>query len=59
MRIKWGNRQWETYKPKVNRKKQTILLLSFIPFFFTVGTNWMYFAGLKILSKVNPLWVYQ
>jgi len=59
MKYKWGDRSWEFYKPKVNRKRQIILVLSFLPFFFTIGTNWIYFVGLKLLLKLNPLFLYK
>lgn len=49
----------ELYKPKVNRWKQVFLLLAFIPFFVTVGTNWLYFVGLKALFKYDLLWLYR
>ena len=59
MKYTWGNFQGETYKPTVNRKRQVGLFLAFIPFFLTVGTNWMYFVGLKYLFKFKPLFLYQ
>lgn len=47
------------YIPKVNRKKQLLLLVAFVPFFVTFGTNWLYFLGLQVLFKLNPLFIYQ
>lgn len=47
------------YRAKVNGKKQAALLIATIPFLLTVGTNWIYFVGLKLLTKYNPLWIYQ
>lgn len=52
------NPQIEHYKPKVNQKKRVILILSFIPFALTIGTNWVWFVGVKMLNKFNPLWLY-
>jgi len=47
------------YKPKKNKKKLLLLGLAAIPFLLTIGTNWMYFVGLKLLTKFNPLWIYR
>ncbi len=55
----YRNPQVGLYKPKINRKKQILLLAGFIPFFLTVGTNWIYLIGLKLLTKFNPLWIYK
>ena len=46
------------YKPRLNRKKQILLLVAAVPFILTIGTNWIYLLGLKMLSKFNPLWIY-
>ena len=47
------------YTPKKNKFKVLILVLAFIPFFITIGTNWLYFFGIKILFKYSPLWIYK
>ena len=56
---KWMGNNYETYKPRKNKKKVFLLSLSFIPFLATPGTNWLYFAGISLLTKFKPLWVYQ
>lgn len=46
------------YKPKKNKKKVGLLIGLAIPFLLTVGTNWIYLVGLKLLTKYRPLWIY-
>lgn len=58
MIVKWGNRTWETYKPKVNRKRQAVLgslVLGDIILPMTFG------AGIiltKLILKARPLFLY-
>ena len=47
------------YKPKVNRKRQIPLFLAAIPFLCTVGTNWIYFLGINLLFKLDPIFLYR
>ena len=48
----------ELYKPRLNRRKQVLLLVAAVPFILSLGTNWIYLLGLKLLTKFNPLWIY-
>ncbi len=49
----------DLYKPQINRKRQIGLIIAFIPFLLTIGTNWLYFIGLHYLFKFKPLFIYQ
>lgn len=58
-KIKWGDRTWEFYQPKMNRKRQSVLLsLCFadiiLPMTFGVGI-----AVTKLITKLNPLFLYK
>ena len=59
MKYTWGNRTYEFYKPKVNRKRQLGLfgLIAadvILPMTFGLG-----FAGAKLIMKLNPLYLYK
>ncbi len=58
MKYKWFGQEYETYTPVKNKKKLGFLGILAIPFLVTPFTNWAYLGGLAILSKLNPLWVY-
>lgn len=49
----------ELYNPKVNRRKQFGLLGLAIGCFITPGTNWILPITAKLITKFNPLWIYQ
>jgi len=59
IKYKWGQGVYTLYTPQVNRKRQGLLIVAFIPFLLTIGTNWLYFVGLRILLKLNPLFLYK
>ena len=54
----WGNRTYNLYTPQKNKIKLMILGVLAIPFLLTPFTNGFYLLGLKLLFKLNPLWVY-
>ena len=58
-KIQWGNRTWEFYKPKINRKRQGVifgLILGdiILPMTFGIGI-----AATKLITKLNPLFLYK
>ncbi len=47
------------YTPQKNKKKLGLLGILAIPFLLTPFSNWLYFGGLTLLQKLNPLWLYK
>jgi len=59
MKYTWGNFEGETYKPKINRKRQGILACLvlgdiILPMTFGIGI-----IITKIITKYNPLFLYK
>lgn len=55
----WGNRTWEFYNPKVNRKRQAflgglVLADIILPMTFGIGI-----IATKLIIKFKPLFLYQ
>jgi len=55
MKYKWGDRTWEFYKPKVNRKKQGLLFTGLLLTGLIPGPN---FLGIFLMKFINPGWMY-
>ena len=54
----WGDREFETYSPKVNRKRQGLLISVIGLTTLLPGPNVLGLGITKLISKVNPLYVY-
>lgn len=49
----------ELYTPKPNRKKQLALVGFAGVCLATPGTNWLMAVAAKLITKFNPIWIYQ
>ena len=55
----WGNRSWEFYRPKLNRKRQFGILGIILATGLLPGPNFVGALITKVILKLNPLFLYK